>query len=423
MKPGDGIFPWAQIRYVARTGTGHTPSRGRPELWVESECTVPWFTLADIWQLRDGARTTVTETAEHISERGLANSAAVRHPAGTVLLSRTASVGFSGVMGVDMAVSQDFMTWTPGPRLNASFLLLVLRSQREEYKRLMYGSTHKTIYMPDLLALRTPLPPLETQRRVAAFLEREHERIVTLSGRARALATRSWEPVLSYFAEQIEPYPLARVSYRYDIQLGKMLDAKRIDPDDVRPYLRNTNVQWDRLDLDDLKMMTFDATDRRKFALRPGDLLVCEGGIVGRSAVWNGEVEDCYYQKALHRVRPRGADSVRYLMWCLRLMSERGDFAADGTGSTILHLPAERLRATRIPLPSIEDQYAIVGRIDARAKRANAIQTSIDRLDQHLAEYRDALISEAVTGQLDVRGASEAWLDERAHAALEGATA
>lgn len=274
-----------------------------------------------------------------------------------------------------------------------------------------------------LRALPLSLPTLDEQQRIASFLDRECARIAELLDSAQSLAERLLEPVLAFFAEQTAHVPAGRIGYRFEVQLGKMLDEKRIDPTDVRPYLRNTNVQWDRLEIEDLKTMTFNAGDRRKFALRPGDLLVCEGGVVGRSAVWNGEVEDCYYQKALHRVRPRGSDSVRYLMWCLRLMSERGDFAADGTGSTILHLPAERLRATRIPLPSVADQHALVERVDARATRATAIRDNVAVLEQRLADYRNSLITEAVTGHLTGRDASERQMDERVHAALEGTSA
>jgi type I restriction enzyme, S subunit len=154
------------LKFYAQTGTGHTPSRERPEYWIPSECVVPWFTLADIHQLRDGRREQVRETFECVSQAGLANSSAVKLAAGTVILSRTASVGFSAIMGVDMAVSQDFMTWTCGPNLEPRYLLLTLRAMQPELRGLMYGSTHKTIYMPDLHALRVPLPDRQVQLNV-----------------------------------------------------------------------------------------------------------------------------------------------------------------------------------------------------------------------------------------------------------------
>ena len=83
------------LRLVARLESGHTPSRSKPEYWVQSECVVTWFTLADVWQLRSGKQLYLGDTKERISEIGMANSAARLLPAGTVVLSRTASVGFS----------------------------------------------------------------------------------------------------------------------------------------------------------------------------------------------------------------------------------------------------------------------------------------------------------------------------------------
>jgi type I restriction enzyme S subunit len=154
------------LKFYAQTGTGHTPSREHPEYWIPAECLIPWFTLADIRQIREGRVIEVTETSERVSEVGLANSSAVKLPAGTVILSRTASVGFSAIIGVDMAVSQDFMTWTCGPRLEPRYLLLTLRAMQPDLRRLMYGSTHKTIYMPDLHALRVPLPDRQVQRNI-----------------------------------------------------------------------------------------------------------------------------------------------------------------------------------------------------------------------------------------------------------------
>src|SRR4051794_40289628 len=95
--------------------------------------------------------------------------------------------------------------------------------------------------------------------------------------------------------------PLINVA---DVQLGKMLSPKAKTGTHYFRYLRNTNVQWGRIDTSDLAQMDFSDHERKKFELRFGDLLVCEGGEPGRCAVWRNEIADCYYQKALHRVRP-----------------------------------------------------------------------------------------------------------------------
>ncbi len=154
------------LKLVAQLGSGHTPSRSRPEWWVD--CTIPWITTGEVSQMRDDRIEYVTETREKISEIGMANSSAELHPAGTVVLSRTASAGFSAIMGMDMATSQDFVTWTCGPLLNPRYLLLCLRAMRHDLLgRLAQGSTHQTIYMPDIESIRIPLPPLEEQETIA----------------------------------------------------------------------------------------------------------------------------------------------------------------------------------------------------------------------------------------------------------------
>jgi type I restriction enzyme M protein len=161
----------AKLTLVARLGSGHTPSRDREEWW--ENCSIPWITTADISQMRGDRIEFISDTKHHISEAGLANSAAELHPAGTVVLSRTASVGFSAIMGREMATSQDFAAWTCGALLRPRFLLLCLRVMRPDLLgRLAIGSTHKTIYMPDIESIRIPLPPADEQDSIVDAVSR-----------------------------------------------------------------------------------------------------------------------------------------------------------------------------------------------------------------------------------------------------------
>ncbi|MCS0499197.1 restriction endonuclease subunit S [Protaetiibacter mangrovi] len=170
------------IRRVAEMKTGHTPSRTVDAYWENT--TIPWFTLADVWQLRDGTRTYLGETANSISELGLANSAAELLPAGTVVLSRTASVGFTGIMPTPMATSQDFWNWVCSPALLPDYLVYVFRAMHDHFRSLMIGSTHKTIYQPVAAAIRIPLPPTDEQRRIVAQLDEQTAKIDTLIAKA-----------------------------------------------------------------------------------------------------------------------------------------------------------------------------------------------------------------------------------------------
>ena len=176
-----------KIQSFARRETGHTPSRQHPEYW--ENCIIPWFTLADVWQIRDNKLKYVHETKEMVSELGLANSAARLLPAGTVMLSRTASVGYSAIMGQDMATTQDFINWVCRPLLKPEFLLYVLRGMRPEFDRLMMGSTHQTIYMPDVAKLMMTLPPLHEQANIVSFLDEATAKLDALRDAAERAIT------------------------------------------------------------------------------------------------------------------------------------------------------------------------------------------------------------------------------------------
>jgi len=173
---------WEEVRLglVAKMGSGHTPSRSRPDWWVD--CTIPWVTTGEVSQLRDDRLEDLIYTREKISEVGLEKSAAELHPKGTVFLCRTASAGYSGVMGLDMATSQDIVTWTCGPRLNPYYLLWCLRAMRPDLlERLAMGSTHKTIYVPDLQMLRIPLPPVDEELKIVDAIRKQNRRLDALS--------------------------------------------------------------------------------------------------------------------------------------------------------------------------------------------------------------------------------------------------
>ena len=163
------------IRRFAAMKTGHTPSRTEPDYWLD--CDIPWFTLADVWQLRDGKQSCLGETKEMISALGLANSAAELLPTGTVVFSRTASVGFSGIMPRPMATSQDFWNWIPGPNLIPEYLLFLFRAMKQEFARMTMGSTHKTVYQPDAANLGICVPPIEEQYAIVDAIKRETARI------------------------------------------------------------------------------------------------------------------------------------------------------------------------------------------------------------------------------------------------------
>lgn len=150
-----------------------------------------------------------------------------------------------------------------------------------------------------------------------------------------------------------------------DTQLGKMLDAKKNDGE-YRPYLGNDNVQWDGIDLSEVKEMRFKDSELPKFALKTGDLLVCEGGDPGRCAIWNS-YEEMYYQKALHRVRAQeNVLDNRFLYYYLVYICSTQEIRQYYTGgATIKHLPKAALERVIVRYPDLETQRRIAGVLSA----------------------------------------------------------
>lgn len=171
-------WKWLPMVDVARMESGHTPSRSFPEYWNGD---VPWIGIADA---RLHHTSTIEDTIQHTNNLGLENSAARLLPAGTVCVSRTASVGYVVKMGKPMATSQDFVNWVCGPAVNPDWLKWLFVAEEAALYRFGKGSTHTTIYFPEWLSLHVALPSLEEQseivRRVEklfAFADRLEERL------------------------------------------------------------------------------------------------------------------------------------------------------------------------------------------------------------------------------------------------------
>lgn len=392
--------------------TGHTPSRSKPEYW--ENVTIPWFTLADVWQLRDGRRVYLGDTANQISELGLANSAAELLPAGTVVLSRTASVGFSGVMPTPMATSQDFWNWVCGPDLMPEYLNYQFKAIAPVLRALNMGSTHQTIYQRDAAGIEIVVPPLAQQRVIVEYLNRETARIDMLIDEQQRLIEllrdRRTDLIRSAVLGDINPFDppadarLTAIGHHFSVTLGKMLDSGKNprEGDTQLPYIRAGNIQDEGLRLNDVKTMPFSDREAAELSLLAGDLLVAEGGAVGTNVVLGEDMPRWSFQKTVNRLRPAHDWSSAWLGYVLRTYRDIGVIEIVCNKSTIPHLTAEKLRALRVPDFHPVDQRRIVAYLDEQAAKIDTLIAETERFIGLARERRSALITAAVMGQIDV---------------------
>ena len=164
-RPLPAGWAWTSLLRITRQETGHTPSRSHDEYW---DGGIPWIGIRDA-----GAHhgRVIESTMQTITKLGLENSSARMLPKGTVCLSRTASVGYVTMMGRDMATSQDFATWTCSQALEPRFLMYALMAEGDDIRAFGKGSTHTTIYFPEIRALHIALPPLAEQREIVRRIE------------------------------------------------------------------------------------------------------------------------------------------------------------------------------------------------------------------------------------------------------------
>ena len=175
---GDVPEHWdvSKMKWVAEMQSGHTPDKKIPAYWDGGD--ISWVSLNDTGYLKDNDY--ISETAYNITQLGIDNSSARILPAGIVVFSRDATIGRCAITTKPMAVSQHFIAWVCGETMVPTFLLLRLRSMTGELDRLTTGATLKTIGMPDVRTLVTPVPPLSEQKTIVAYLAEQTVQLDTL---------------------------------------------------------------------------------------------------------------------------------------------------------------------------------------------------------------------------------------------------
>lgn len=145
--------------------------------------------------------------------------------------------------------------------------------------------------------------------------------------------------------------------------LGKTLNKSK-DRGELHPYLCSINILWDKIDLSTLKQACFEADEQEKYTVRKGDLLVCEGGDTGRSAIWDRD-ETILYQNALHRLRFHESVSPKFVLFYLMYLKDIGEIDNKySKGVTIKHLVKKALLSIPLPIPPKPTQLSIVSELD-----------------------------------------------------------
>ena len=276
------------------------------------------------------------------------------------------------------------------------------------------GTAQKTVSLGTLRNLMIPIPPEKEQKRIidivsrlrlkmdalfSAFqsinfcIQRLKTQILNLAIHGKLVPQDpSDEPAiellkrinptfkssdnLHYEGEPPSGWQLCHIQDIAAAELGKTLDKGK-NQGEEKPYLCALNVKWESFDFSTIKTIKIEEKEKTRYRLLPGDLLVCEGGDVGRSAIWKESVE-MYYQNALHRVRFKEGVSPDFYLYVLRYYKSSGVIDEICKGVTIKHFTGQVFNSIDLPVPPVAEQQRIVAKIKTLFSALEEIQAGLD---------------------------------------------
>lgn len=347
--------------------SGGTPSKTEPSYW---DGDIPWISASSMYEAN------IVDSDLKVTPQAIGNGTRLASKGSLLILVR-GSMLFNrvpmGIAVVDVAFNQDIKALKVGKGINARFLLnqLIAISPRIPINETGIGAGK--IETDTLVKLPIFLPSKIEQQKIADCLTSLDEVIAAQGQKVEALKTHKRGMLQQLFPREGETRPRLRFpEFRNapvwqrlplgdiaEIKLGKMLDANKHTSGRLLPYVNNISLRWNEVDTSDLPQMYFKESELERYGLQDGDVLVCEGGEPGRSAVWDGRLPQLKFQKAIHRVRFHVPFVPKIFVLYLEAIAGTTAFESLVTGGGIKHLTGETFAKLTIPVMSLLEQQRI----------------------------------------------------------------
>lgn len=302
-------------------------------------------------------------------------------------------------------VSQAYTVLCPSPLVQSGYFRYLMKSRIfiEQLNNLTDQLRDgQTINYARFARMGLPLPPLESQRIIAQYLDQETDEIDAMLSKLDKLTEKLRLRRVQVIQSAVRSSRSIGIGLMLDVKLGKMLQTKPKSPTDrLQPYLRAAHIQpGGRLDLAiDTKEMYFSEYEAEALSLRAGDAIIVEGGAgFGRAACLTEDMPGWGFQNSIIRLRGASADT-RYVVYALQAALESGEIAMACNAATFAHFTAEKVEGFRIPYHGTDQHRRIADHLDEVTGKIDAMLAKIDELKALLVERRAALITDVVTGR------------------------
>ncbi len=379
--------------------------------------------------VKDMNKDILADTIDHITQEAVENSSTNIIPAGTPIVATRMSLGKIIIANFDSAINQDLKAVFVNPHIDCNYFVYWYRSLGKLIESLGTGTTVKGIRLEVLKELGFPLPPLAEQKQIAAKLDELLAQVDSIKTRLDAIPailkrfrqsvlaaavsgrlTEEWRGNSKYkdteFSEnwRWKGVPAVWLVKLYpelvESRLGKMLDKGKNNGIPTS-YLGNISVRWFDFNLEKLQNILVSEKEISELSVKPGDVLICEGGEPGRSAIWrlkNGR--PIIFQKALHRARVGNEIIPEWLVFNLKNDADSNTLEQLFTGTTIKHFTGKALKKYPIRVPPIEEQTQIVHRVEQLFAFAEQIEQRVKAAQSRVDHLTQSILARAFRGEL-----------------------
>jgi type I restriction enzyme S subunit len=410
---------WTTMGEIAKVVGGSTPKTGEPSFWGGDN---PWITPDD---LSGFTGKYIERGRRSITQAGYDSCSTQMVPAGTVLFTSRAPVGYVAIAANPVCTNQGFKSFVCGPQVDPEYVYWYLRGSVDLARGMASGTTFLELSAKAAASIPIPVPPRAEQREIVAAIEAQVSRVGVAIEAVRAAAVKlaRYRDLVLQKAVTAQHHPLSSgrsdgmngvpEHWRWtvlgeiaEIVGGVTKDAKKeARPGLVEvPYLRVANVQRGYLDLTNVKTVRVTAEELDALRLRAGDVLFNEGGDrdkLGRGWIWSGEIDPCIHQNHVFRARLRDEDiDPRFVSWYANTMGQ-AFFISHGRQTTNLASISKRqLAKLPIPLPPLDEQESIVKEIDRQLSVINELRREIGIAARRSSVLSRAILAEAFAGRL-----------------------
>ncbi len=412
------------LHWISGYGSGTTPSDERDYCDVSEG--VAWVTTGELREK------TIYETEKYVTHSALSSySALKKHPTGSLVIAMYgATIGRIGILGREATLNQACFAIHPCAAMDLSFLRYWFEGFRKELVELGTGAGQPNISAEKIRNLVISAPSaIREQRLIAEQLDHETTRIDALVEkksrfieflREKRQATITHAVIkgvnpnapmkdsgVEWLGEVPEHWVVKRLKFIARVQTGVAKGKDLTDKDTIEvPYLRVANVQDGFLDLDEVATIEINATDLERYLLQPGDVLMNEGGDydkLGRGHVWSGEISPCIHQNHVFAVRPHGVGSSWLNAFTSSAAAQFYFMGKSKQSTNLASISSSNLMELPVPVPPEQEQLEILAKVRKNLEKLDDVVRRTERSIELLKEHRSALLTAAVTGQIDLR--------------------